>query len=348
MFRRLNRRLAPSGARRKAPGAQYDFQAKSNTDSLRSGQGARPALMSLIDNMRLFVRTVECGSLSAGARSLRISPAVASHRLKVLEEHLGIRLLQRTTRQIQPTAQGVAYYEACVEVFRALDLAEGVAADLGSAPKGSLRVTAPLGFTRDLMAPLLPAFRAAHPLVSVQLRLSDHLIDILREGVDLAVRLAQFEDSSFTMRKICRAERVLCAAPDYLARRGEPRTPADLLQHECLLLRFPGSRQFQWELQTPSGPERFAVAGGLDADDGDVLTGWALAGHGIVLKPLFEVIGAIRAGALRPVLPDHPPVALDLAMIYPTRQHLLPRVRAFCDFMVPRLQERIRARLDAR
>ena len=301
--------------------------------------------MSLLDNMRLFARTVELGSLSAAGRNLRVSPAVASHRLKELESHLGIRLLQRTTRQTQPTPQGVAYYEGCLEVFRALDLAEGIASDLGSTPKGSLRVTAPLGLARTVLGPMLPAFCAAHPDVSVQLRLSDHLIDILREGVDVAVRMARFEDSSFTMRRIAPVERVLCAAPAYLARRGVPGAPADLLHHACLLLRFPGSRQFQWELAGPGGPQRIAVAGRLDADDGDVLSAWALAGEGIVLKPLFEVAEPLRSGALRAVLLDHPPAPLDLALIYPTRQHLLPRVRAFADFMVPRLQEQIRGRL---
>ena len=301
--------------------------------------------MSLLDNMRLFVRAVELGSLSAAGRNLRVSPAVASHRLKELERHLGIRLLQRTTRQTQPTAQGLAYYEGCLEVFRALDLAEGIASDHGGPPKGSLRVTAPLGFSRDILAPLIPAFRAACPDVTVQLRLSDHLIDILREGIDVAVRLARFEDSSFTMRKVCSVERVLCAAPDYLARHGAPRVPADLLHHACLLLRYPGSRQFQWEIAGPDGPQRLAVQGGMDADDGDVLTAWALAGQGIALKPLFDVAGHLRAGALSPVLPDHPVPPLDLAVIYPTRQHLLPRVRAFADFIIPRLQDAIRTRL---
>jgi DNA-binding transcriptional LysR family regulator len=301
--------------------------------------------MSLLDNMRLFAGAVELGSLSAAGRNLRISPAVASHRLMVLEQHLGIRLLQRTTRQTQPTAQGLAYYEACLEVFRAVDLAESISADLGGPPRGSLRVTAPLGFSREIMAPLIPAFRETYPDVTVQLRLSDHLIDILREAVDLAVRLARFEDSSFTMRKVVEVERVLCASPDYLARHGVPSTPPDLLHHDCLLLRFPGSRQFQWELEGPDGPHRIAVRGFMDADDGDVLTAWALAGHGIALKPLFEIVDSLRSGALRAVLVDHPVASIDLALMYPTRQHLLPRVRAFADFMIPRFQERIRTRL---
>lgn len=288
----------------------------------------------LLENMQVFARVVELGSLSAAGRHLRLSPAVVSHRLQQLEGHLGVRLLNRTTRQVQPTEQGAAYYAACQEVLDALAHAESVIADAGGTPKGSLRVTAPLGFARRIMAPLLPRFTQRHPQLDLRLRLSDHLLDLLREAVDAAVRLAVLTDSSLIARKIADCPRILCAAPAYLDERGTPQRPEDLLDHQCLLLRFPGSPQYRWTLRTPDGPEAFAVTGRLDADDGDMLTEWALLGQGIVLKPVFEVAEHLRAGGLVPVLTEHPPEPVTLAIVYPHRRLLPAKVKAFADFMV--------------
>lgn len=290
--------------------------------------------MALLENIRVFARVVELGSLSAAGRDLRLSPAVVSHRLQQLERHLGVRLLNRTTRQVQPTEHGVAFYEACQEVLRAVDHAESVVADAGGTPQGSLRITAPLGFGRRVLAPLVPAFQAKYPRVDVRLRLSEHLLDLLDEAVDVAVRMAVLADSSLIARKIADCPRVLCAAPAYLDAHGTPEAPDDLLEHQCLLLRFPGSQQFRWTLQAPDGPRALAVGGRLDADDGDVLTEWALLGEGIVMKPLWEVAEHLRAGRLRSVVPDHPPEPATLAVIYPHRQLLPARVKAFADFII--------------
>lgn len=163
----------------------------------------------LLENMQVFVRVVELGSLSAAGRHLRLSPAVVSHRLQQLENHLGARLLNRTTRQVQPTEQGAAYYDACQEVLTALEQAESVIADAGGSPRGHLRVTAPLGFARRVLAPLVPAFVARYPQLSVRLRLSDHLLDLVRESVDVAIRLGVLPDSSLIARKLCDCPRVL-------------------------------------------------------------------------------------------------------------------------------------------
>jgi DNA-binding transcriptional LysR family regulator len=290
--------------------------------------------MALLGNIRVFVRVVELGSLSAAGRHLRLSPAVVSHRLQQLESHLGARLLNRTTRQVQPTEQGLVYYQACQDVLGALERAESAIADVGGTPRGSLRVTAPLGFGRRILAPLLPEFQALHPEVDARLRLSDHLIDLLQEAVDCAIRMAVLADSSLTQRKIADCPRVLCAAPAYLEARGRPAAPEDLLEHRCLLLRFAGSQQFRWTLTTPDGPVTLPVAGPLDADDGDVLTTWALMGQGIALKPLWEVAGHLRAGRLEPVLPDFPPEPVVLAVLYPHRRLLPAKIKAFADFMV--------------
>jgi DNA-binding transcriptional LysR family regulator len=288
----------------------------------------------LLENMQVFVRVVELGSLSAAGRHLRLSPAVVSHRLQQLENHLGVRLLNRTTRQVQPTEQGSAYYEACQEVLAALAHAESVVAEVGGTPRGSLRVTAPLGLGRRILAPLLPRFIARHPQLDVRLRLSDHLLDLLREAVDVAIRQAALADSSLIARKIADCPRLLCAAPAYVTVRGHPERPEDLLDHQCLLLRYPGSQQFRWTLCTPQGPETFTVAGRIDADDGDVLTEWALLGQGIVLKPWFEVADHLRQGRLVQLLPDFPPEPVSLAVVYPHRRLLPAKVKAFADFMV--------------
>lgn len=296
---------------------------------MRVGKGPGVALL---ENMRVFVRVVELGSLSAAGRSLRLSPAVVSHRLQSLEEHLNARLLNRTTRQVQFTEAGKVFFEHCLEVLEAAERAESSVGAIGGAPVGSLRVTAPLGFGRRILAPMVPRFRAAYPQVDLRLRLSDHLLDLLREATDVAIRMAPLKDSSFVARKIADLPRVLCAAPSYLERRGVPARPEDLLSHHCLLLRFPGSQQFQWTLNTPQGPMTLPVSGQFDADDGDVLTGWALAGEGIVLKPLWEVADHLRRGDLRVVLPHCPPESVTLAVLYPHRNLLPAKIRVFIDF----------------
>ncbi|MFZ1427025.1 MAG: LysR family transcriptional regulator [Geminicoccaceae bacterium] len=300
----------------------------------------------LVENMQVFVRVVELGSLSAAGRHMRLSPAVVSHRLQQLEAHLGVRLLNRTTRQVQPTEQGAAFYEAAREALIAVAHAESVAADAGGTPHGNLRVTAPLGFARRILAPILPRFQDRYPQLDVRLRLSDHLLDLLREAVDVAIRLAVLPDSSLVARKIADCPRLLCAAPGYLASHGTPTRPEELLDHQCLLLRFPGSQQYRWSLRTPEGTEPFAVTGRLDADDGDMLTEWALLGQGIVMKPAFEVAAYVRDGRLVPVLTDFPPEPVTLAVVYPHRKLLPAKVKAFADFMVEEIGRTVAAEMS--
>jgi DNA-binding transcriptional LysR family regulator len=290
--------------------------------------------MALLENIRVFVRVVEQGSFSAAGRQLRLSPAVVSHRILQLENHLGARLFNRTTRQVQTTEQGKSFYERCLDVVSALDRAESSVAANGGTPKGNLRVTAPLVFGRRVLAPLVPRFREQWPQLEVRLRLSDHLVDLLGEAVDVAIRLAVLEDSSFILRKIVDCQRLLFAAPAYLDARGKPERPQDLADHDCLLLRFPGSRQFQWTLHGPEGRIKLPINGPFDADDGEVLTQWALAGQGIVMKPLWEVADHVRSGALVPILPNHRPEPATLAILYPHREHLPAKVRSFVDFAV--------------
>src|SRR5690606_20832230 len=214
-------------------------------------------------------------------------------------------------------------------------------------PRGTIRVTAPLGLGRRLIASGIPDFHDRYPDIEVRLRLSDHNVDILKEGIDVAFRLGVIEDSSLRMRGIMECERVLVASPDYLKARGEPVNVGDLIskKHDCLMLRYPGSREFFWMLQTPGGPQKLEVHGPFDSDDGDVLTGWALAGRGIVNKPRFEVEPYIRDGRLRVILKDNPPTPVQLAAVYPHKKLQDPKVRLLLDFMAERCQRLIREAL---
>lgn len=274
--------------------------------------------MAALDNIEAFIRSVDLGSFSAAGRSLRLSAALVSHRIQTLERHLGCRLFNRTTRRSQLTEQGRVFYERCLEIREAIERAEASVAEAGATPRGTLKVTAPLGLGRRLIAPLLPRYRRQHPEIAVRLRLSDHLLDLLVEAVDVAVRMDAFPDSSLVIRRVAELPRVLCASPDYLDRHGAPRSLADLVRHQCLMLRFPGSAQFRWPFPDKEGrPLLLAPSGSLNADDGDVLTDWALSGEGIVLKPVFEVAGHLRSGALVRVLPEQPPLPTTLALLHP-------------------------------
>ncbi|MHA7885446.1 MULTISPECIES: LysR family transcriptional regulator [Nitratireductor] len=299
--------------------------------------------MAYLDNIAVFVRVVELGNLSSAGRDMRLSPAVASNRVKELEKHLGVRLFNRTTRQLTPTEQGRVFYEGARKVLEAVAEAEASVADLSGQPRGTIRVTAPLGIGKRLIASGIPEFRDRYPEIEVRLRLSDHEVDMMREGIDVAFKLGILENSSFRMRGIMDCERVLAAAPDYLQRRGEPKTPEALIdeRHDCLMLRFPGAREHFWVLQTPEGARKFEVGGPFDSDDGDVITDWALAGRGIVNKPRFEIEPFLRDGRLQVVLPDTPPVPVKLAALYPHKKFQDPKVRLLVDFMASRCQKMI-------
>ncbi len=300
--------------------------------------------MAYLDNVAVFVRVVELGNLSSAGRDMRISPAVASNRIKELEKHLGVRLFNRTTRQLMPTEHGRVFYQGAKRIMEAVSEAEASIAALSGQPRGTIRVTAPLGLGRRMIASGIPDFRDRYPDIEVRLRLSDHNVDIMKEGIDVAFRLGQLEDSSLRMRGIAECERVLAAAPVYLERRGEPRTPQELVEkkHDCLMLRFPGSRENVWTLATPDGPRKLEVHGPFDSDDGDVLTGWALAGRGIVNKPRFEIEPFLRDRRLTVILPDNPPAPVQLAAVYPHKNFQDPKVRLLLDFMAERCQRMIR------
>lgn len=303
--------------------------------------------MSYVNNIRMFVRVYDLGSMSAAARDQRCSPAVASARIAELERHLGVRLFHRTTRMLQPTENGRLFYEGAQKVLQAIDEAEASVMDLAANPRGTLFVAAPLGIGRRFIAPHIPTFTDSYPQVDLRLRLSDRVIDVAAEGIDLAFHLGQLDDSTLKMRLIADCPRVLCAAPAYVARRGMPADGAALVTggHDCLNLRFPGAKEFQWTLQTPDGPRRFDIRGPFETDDGDVLTGWALDGRGIVLKPVFEVADHLQSGRLVPVATATPPLPTPLTCLTQHRRLRDPKVRLFTDFIVARIKSDMAARL---
>lgn len=296
--------------------------------------------MSYFDNIRTFVRIYELGSMSAAARDQRISPAVASARISQLEAHLGVRLFQRTTRSLSATEQGRIFYEGACGVLEAVQTAEAGISDATDNPRGTLHIAAPLGLGRRLIAPHIPEFADAYPLVDVRLRLSDRKLDLTAEGLDIAFFLGRPADSNLRIRKIADCQRFLCASPDYVAQHGNPNSGGDIERgkHNCLNLRFPGATEFQWELETENGPQKFDVRGRYESDDGDVLTDWAVNGAGIAMKPLFEIAHHLRSGALVHVVKDTPPLPVQMACLYTHRRHQDPKARLFMEFMIARME----------
>jgi DNA-binding transcriptional LysR family regulator len=282
--------------------------------------------------------------MSAAARDQRTSAAVASSRIAELEKHLGVRLFNRTTRSLQPTENGRIFFEGAKNILEAIDEAEAAVMDVTQNPRGTIFVSAPLGVGRRFIAPHVPVFKDLYPQIDVRLRLSDRVIDVTAEGLDVAFHLGILDDSTLKVRLITDCPRVLCASPGYIAARGMPVDGTALVaeKHDCLNLRFPGAKEFQWALQTPEGPRRFEISGPFESDDGDVLTGWALDGRGIVMKPFFEVAQYLRSGRLVPVATATPPISTQLSCLSQHRRLKDPKVKLFTDFMAAHVRDAVR------
>lgn len=290
--------------------------------------------MDRLDDIALFLRVLDLGSISAAARSLDLSVALASQRLQRLERQLGVRLLHRTTRRLHPTAEGIALAERGRALVDELD-ALTAALRRGSAEAcGTLRMTASASFGRQYLSPLLPEFLARHPKVRISLDLSDLMKDLVSSGYDLAIRIGNLEDSNLVARKIATNRRVLCASPDYLARHGTPRVPGDLARHECLVLVGSQGRQDVWRMSDRSGQETAVRVGGrFECNFGEALRDAALGGLGIALHSTWHVCEDLRSGRLRQVLPAYQIAESGIHAVMPQRQLVPLRVRAFVDFL---------------
>ena len=297
--------------------------------------------MDRLDDIALFLRVVETGSISAAARSLGLSVAVASQRLKRLEQALGVRLLHRTTRRLHPTPEGLSLAGRggpLVEEFEALTASLRQA---GSEVAGDLRVTMGATFGRMYVSPLLPDFMAAHPRVRLVMHLSDQTIDLVGEGFDLAIRIGDLGDSTLVSRRIAANRRVLCASPDYLRRRGAPAVPGDLERHDCLLLFDSHRRRDTWRLHGRDGAVvEVRVAGRLESTLGELLRDAAVAGEGIATFSYWHVAADLRAGRLQALLPEWTLRETGIHAVMPQRRFVPPRVRAFVDFLAERFGER--------
>jgi DNA-binding transcriptional LysR family regulator len=293
--------------------------------------------MDRISDLTLFLRVLDLGSISAAARSLGLSLAVASQRLKRLERGLGVRLLHRTTRKLHATPEGTALAERGRRLIEDL---EGLAGDLrqsGIVATGTLRVTVPASFGRQYISPILPEFLRRHPRVRLNVDFTDQMIDLISSGVDLAIRIGKLDNSGLVARRLAADQRILCASPDYLRRHGAPTAPDDLAKHDCLILVGHRGPQDVWTLLNRKRREvRIRVHGALETNLGESLRDAALAGLGIALHSTWLVCDDLRSGRLKVVLPNYPVIESGIYAVMPQR-HLVPtRVRAFIDFLAER------------
>ncbi len=293
--------------------------------------------MDRIDDIALFLRVLDTGSISAAARSLDLSVAVASQRLKRLEDALGVRLLQRTTRRLHPTPEGLALAERGRPLVDEFDALASGLRQAGTDVAGNLRVTMGATFGRMWVSPLLPEFMALHPRVRVVAHLSDQTVDLVGDGFDLAIRIGELDDSSLVSRRIAANRRVLAASPAYLQRNGAPAAPKDLETHACLLLFDSHRRRDSWRMQEPDGtPVDVHVSGRLESTLGELLRDAAVAGEGIGMFSHWHVAADLRAGRLVQVLPQCPLGETGIHAVMPQRRFVPPRVRAFVDFLEAR------------
>jgi len=300
-----------------------------------------------VAELQLFVEIVKAGNLSAAARALNSSPAAMSRGLSALESRLGVRLVTRTSRTFELTEEGHVFYERCERIVADIAEAEAEASSQGKTLKGKLRVGAPMGIGRRLVAPLVASFVERYPGIQVHLNLSDSGLDVIDDGLDVALRVGLPTDTSVIAKKILSTRRIVCASPSYLKRHGIPRRPEDLRQHDCIRL-VRGRRVMDaWSFQ--EGGERFemTVSGTLTTTSGEVVHNWVRAGRGIALKAVWDVQPDLEAGTIVECLKDFWCDEIELFAICASRQHLFPRIRVFLDFISSMLPEMVQKESQA-
>jgi DNA-binding transcriptional LysR family regulator len=295
--------------------------------------------MDRFQEMRAFVAVVEAGSFVGGADALQVSKPAISRQVAELEARLGVRLLHRTTRKLSLTEEGDVFHARCKEVLGALEEAEAeVSARRGHAV-GVLKVSVPVSFGLLHLAPLWSGFMAAHPDVSLELSLSDRVVDLVDEGFDLAVRIARLPSSSLVSRKLSATRTVLCASPRYLKTHGRPKHPSELTRHQVLAYNLLSIGE-SWEFTGPDGTVTVKVQPRLRTNSGDTCRAVALLHQGIILQPSFLVAEDLRAGTLVEVLPQWKTLELGIYAVYPSRKHVLPKVRLLIDHLARSLAAR--------
>lgn len=289
--------------------------------------------MAKLKQIESFASVATRGSLTAAARSEGVAPAVIGRRIDALEERLGVKLLVRTTRKITLTHEGSAFLEDCQRVLADLVNAEASVSAGGVKASGYLRVTAPAGFGRRFVAPLVPRFVAEHPDVKVSLNLSDRVVDIVNESFDCAVRVGDLPDSSLISLRLADNRRLCVATPGYLQRAGTPRHPSELSRHDCLVLSSDASQSRGWAFTIDGTVTHWRPSGRVDCTDGQVLHDWCRAGLGIAWRSTWEVESEIKAGQLVTVLDDFCAPPNGIYAVFAQRKHLPLRVRLWIDFL---------------
>jgi DNA-binding transcriptional LysR family regulator len=296
--------------------------------------------MDRLANMEAFARVAESGSFSEAARRLGTSKSLVSRQVAALETELGARLLHRTTRSLTLTEEGRGYHAEVVRILAEIQDANLSVSRMQAAPRGRLKVNAPMSFSFLHLAPMIPDFLRRYPEVDVDMTLNDRYVDLIEEGFDVAVRIGRLADSSLVARKLAPMRPVICASPGYLRERGVPETPDDLRKHLCLC-NSTNALVDEWRLVDRDGrPVMVQIKGRLRANNGDTLRIAALQGLGLVNLPTFFVGGDLQAGTLVSVLSGYMPQDAGIYAVYPHSRHLLPKVRAFVDFLAERIGPR--------
>ncbi|MES2936443.1 MAG: LysR family transcriptional regulator [Pseudomonadota bacterium] len=290
--------------------------------------------MDRLSSMNVFARVVATGGFSAAARELRLTPAAVSKQIAGLEAWLGVRLFARTTRRLRLTEAGTAFHARVVHIAEAVEEARAEAGALQQAPRGHLRISAPLSFGVLHLGRLFADFLQAHPNVSASIELTDRKVDLIEEGYDLAVRIGELPDSSLHARKLAQDSFVLCAAPAYLQAHEPPQVPADLSRHDCLV--YDGAPA-DWLFEGPAGLEAVRVEGRLHANNGLMLMAAAIAGHGIAYAPAFIAAPLLASGQLLPLMPRYRPRTTGIYAVFPGGRRVPAKVRALVDCLAAAL-----------
>lgn len=289
--------------------------------------------MDKFKQIETFCAVAAKGSLTAAALAEGVAAAIIGRRLDALEERLGVKLMVRTTRRISLTHEGSAFLEDCQRLLADFSNAEASVSAGGVKASGHLRITAPAGFGRRHVAPLVPSFHKQHPEVSLSLNLSDRVVDIAAEGFDCAVRVGDLPDSSLVSVRLADNRRLCVATPEYILRHGKPLKPQDLQQHDCLMLSSDASQSRGWAFAVDDRVEHFRPGGPLDCSDGQVLHNWCLAGHGIAWRSSWEVAQEIESGQLVSLLESFAAPPNGIYAVFPQRKHMPLRVRLWVDFL---------------
>lgn len=289
-------------------------------------------ILNQLPELIAFVQSVQTGSFSAAARSLSTTPSAVSKRVAKLEDRLNVRLLQRTTRSLNLTTEGTAYYERVSRLLTELEDANDSIMTRGK-PRGKLTISAPLDFGRLVLAHWIPSFLGHYPELQVDLRLSDRFVDLVEEGIDVAIRMGTLEDSSLIRKHLGKVPYVVCASPAYLKAHGTPKTPQELVNHNCLRFVSNG-HPLPWTFVVGDELQDIPVPGNLDSDNGDVLRLAALSGVGIIRVLQFQVETDLRSKRLRKLFNDSLLPSRAIQVLYTHKRNLSPRVQAFLEFLV--------------